>query len=193
MSEGLHLYFNNFLPFNDTNYFAMKIQHLLVGALVFMLSTPMMGQDKSERKSPPATASGTIGAANISINYSQPSMKGREVFGGLVPYEKIWRTGANEATTIETDKEIGVNGGVLPAGKYALFTIPGEKEWTIIFNSETEQWGSYNYDDSKDALRVKAKAGANEATEKMTFTIDEEKSMIFLDWAETRVVMMIKG
>ena len=171
----------------------MKIQHLLVGALALMLSTPMMGQDKSERKSPPATANGTIGAATISISYSQPSVRGREVFGGLVPYEKIWRTGANEATTLETDKEIGVNGEVLPAGKYALFTIPGEKEWTIIFNSETEQWGAYNYDESKDVLRVKAKAGANEATEKMTFTIDEEKGMIFLDWAETRVAMRIKA
>ena len=171
----------------------MKIQHLLVGALALLLSSPMTGQDKSERKSPPATATGTIGAATITINYSQPSMNGREIFGGLVPFEKIWRTGANEATTLETNKEIGVNGKMLPAGKYAVFTIPGEKEWTIIFNSETEQWGAYNYDESKDVLRVKAKAGPNDATEKMTFTVDEENALIYLDWAETRVVMQIKA
>lgn len=171
----------------------MKIQHLLVAALALVLSSPLAGQDKSERKSPPATASGTIGEASITINYSQPSMRGREIFGGLVPYEKIWRTGANEATTFETDKEIGVNGKMLPAGKYAVFTIPGEKEWTIIFNSDTEQWGAYKYDESKDVLRVKAKSATNESTEQMTFTVDEEKGMIFLDWAETRVVMQIKA
>lgn len=171
----------------------MKLQHFLVGALALMLSTPMMSQDKGERKSPPATATGTIGEATITINYGQPSMRGRDIFGGLVPYEKIWRTGANEATTLETNKEIGVNGKVLPAGKYAVFSIPGEKEWTIIFNSETEQWGAYNYDESKDVLRVKAKAGPHESTEKMTFTVDEEKGMIYLDWAETRIAMQIKG
>ncbi len=171
----------------------MKIQHFLVGVMVLMLSTPLMSQDKTERKSPPATASGTIGEATITINYAQPSMRGREIFGGLVPYEKIWRTGANEATTLETNKEIGVNGNILPAGKYAIFTIPGEKEWTIIFNSDIDQWGAYKYDESKDILRVKAKSGTHETTEKMTFTVDEEKGMILLDWAEIRVVMQIKA
>ena len=171
----------------------MKLQYLLVGLLAIVLSSPAMAQmDKSERKSPPATATATIGEATITIKYSQPSMRGRDIFGGLVPYEKIWRTGANEATTIETDKEIGVNGKVLPAGKYALFTIPGEKEWTIIFNSQTEQWGAYNYDETKDVLRVKAKSSSHEETEKMTFSIDE-KGMIHLDWAETRVTLQIKA
>lgn len=172
----------------------MKLQHLFVGALALFLSSPVMGQmDGEERKSPAATATGKIGAATITINYSQPSMNGRDVFGGLVPYEKLWRTGANEATTIETDKEIGVNGEVLPAGKYSIFTIPGEKEWTIVFNSNAKQWGAYDYDKTKDVLRVKAKASTNESTEKMTFTIDEKKGMILLDWAETRVNLMIKA
>lgn len=171
----------------------MKIQHLLVGALAVFMSLPATAQsDKGERKSPPATATGSIGEATITISYGQPSMNDREIFGDLVPYEKIWRTGANEATTFETDKEIGINGKVLPAGKYALFTIPGEKEWTIIFNSVTEQWGAYNYDDSKDVLRVKAKAGPHESTEKLTFSVDEN-GYIFIDWAETRVTLMIKA
>lgn len=170
----------------------MKLQHLFVGALALLISGSMMAQDSMERKSPSSTTTGKIGAATITINYSQPATNGREIFGGLVPYEKIWRTGANEATTFETDKEIGVNGEMLPAGKYAVFTIPGEKEWTIIFNSETEQWGAYNYDAANDVLRVTTKAAKVSMTEKMTFSIDEE-GIIYLDWAETRIPLMIKA
>ncbi len=171
----------------------MKLQQLIIGAFALLISGPMIAQmDKGERKSPPASETATVGSATITIKYSQPSMKGREIYGGLVPYEKIWRTGANEATTFETDKEIGVNGKMLPAGKYALFTIPGEKEWTIIFNSQSEQWGAYNYDESKDVLRVKAKTSETKSTEKLTFSI-EESGMIYIDWAETRVTLMIKA
>lgn len=170
----------------------MKIQQLLIGLVSLLMITPAAAQDKSERKSPPATVTEQIGEATITIDYSQPSMRGREIFGGLVPFEKIWRTGANEATTFETDKEIGVNGEMLPAGKYALFTIPGEKEWVLIFNSVSEQWGAYNYDESKDVLRVKAKAKQHEETEQMTISIEEE-GLIHLDWAETRVTLNIKA
>ena len=170
----------------------MKLQHLLVGAFVLLLSVPATAQmDKSERKSPPAETKVQIGEATIVINYSQPSMKGREIYGDLVPFGKVWRTGANEATTFETDKEIGVNGKMLPAGKYALFTIPGEKEWTVIFNSVHKQWGAYDYDQSKDVLRIEVKSAKIEATEKMTFS--SEKGMIYLDWAETRIALQIKG
>ena len=78
------------------------------------------------------------------------------IWGDLVPYGKVWRTGANEATTFETDKDIMIKEQKLPAGKYALFTIPGETEWTWIFNSVWDQWGAYKYDESKDVLRVKS-------------------------------------
>jgi hypothetical protein len=116
--------------------------------------------DKASRPSPPATASGKIDGANITINYSSPSVKGRNVWdpsGSLAPYGKVWRAGANEATTFETDKEIKVEGKTLPAGKYGFFAIPGEKEWTVIFNKTANQWGAFKYDQAQDQLRVMAK------------------------------------
>ena len=98
-------------------------------------------EDKSKRPSPPAVAKGTIKGSMITIDYSSPSVKGRNVFGGLEPYGQVWRAGANEATIFTTSKDIEVEGKKLPAGKYSLFMTPGEKEWTVYFNSQTGQWG----------------------------------------------------
>ena len=103
--------------------------------------------------SPPATATGKIGAATVTIVYSQPSARGRKIMGGLVPYGEVWRTGANEATTIEFDKPVKIEGKDLAAGKYALFTIPGENEWTIIINKDVKQWGAFKYKQEDDILR----------------------------------------
>ena len=147
--------------------------------------------DKAARPSPPAVAIDTIHGAAIRIAYSAPSVKGRTVWGDLVPYGKVWRTGANEATTFETDKEIKINGEKLPAGKYALFTIPGESEWTFIFNSEWDQWGAFKYDQSKDLLRVKAKPEKSSAfTEKMKFEIKDK--MVALSWENLKAGFEIK-
>src|SRR6188768_4545868 len=117
----------------------ISIFFLALTAVVANLSA----QDKPA--SPQATATGKIGAANVKIVYCQPSARGRKIMGGLVPYGEVWRTGANEATTIEFDKPVKIEGKDLPAGKYALFTIPNEKEWTIIFNKDVKQWGAFNY------------------------------------------------
>ena len=119
-------------------------------------------QDKASRPSPPDSVTGKVGDATITINYSSPSVKGRQIWGGLVPYGKVWRAGANEATIFTTDKPIQVEGKTLPAGRYSLFATPGENEWTFIFNSETGQWGikrtgEANRDPAKDVLSVKAK------------------------------------
>ena len=122
-----------------------------------IISTATFSQaDKSTRPSPPMEIKDTLWGAQVSINYSAPSVKGRTIWGDLVPYGKVWRTGANEATTFETDKDIMIQGKKLPAGKYALFTIPGETEWTWIFNSVWDQWGAYKYDETKDILRIKS-------------------------------------
>jgi hypothetical protein len=119
------------------------------------LSTSAQGQeDKSKRPSPPAEIRGTVDSTDIAVYYSSPAVKGRLIWGELVPYGKVWRTGANEATVFETSKELKINGNTLAAGKYGLFTIPGEKEWTIIFNSVWDQWGAFKYDNSKDVLRI---------------------------------------
>jgi len=106
------------------------------------------------KPSPAATATGKIGATDVTVNYSSPAVKGRTIWGGLEPYGKVWRAGANEATTVEFSKAVTVEGKALPAGKYGFFVIPNEKQWTIIFNKVPNQWGAYEYDEKQDALRV---------------------------------------
>jgi len=145
--------------------------------------------DKSKRPSPPAVAKETIASgAVVSIDYSQPSVKGRTIGKDLEPMEgKVWRTGANEATIFETSKAVRIQGKDLPAGKYALFTIPNGAEWTIIFSKTWQQWGAYDYKQADDALRVSAKATkADKFAEKMTFNIDKAGNVTLL-WGEHKV------
>jgi len=152
------------------------------------------GADKSKRPSPPATVTQTIGSgAVISIDYSQPSVKGRIIGETLEPKNGVvWRTGANEATVFETSKDVKINGQSLPAGKYGLFSISGKDEWTIIFNKTWKQWGAYDYEKSEDALRVKVKPGKAAAfAEKMTFTIDKN-GQVNLFWGDIQVGFEVK-
>jgi Protein of unknown function (DUF2911). len=165
----------------------MKISLLL---LISILSLQSFGQgDKSQRPSPPALAKETLkNGATISIDYSQPSVKGRTIGVDLEPLPgKVWRTGANEATVFETDKEIKVEGKTLAAGKYGLFTIVDGKEWTVIFNKTWDQWGAFDYKEADDALRVKVKADkAPSFTEKMTFQINKEGKISLL-WGDVEM------
>ncbi len=167
-----------------------RITLLLAG--IFILSSLSFAQGKmADRPSPPATAEGMIGEAEITIKYSSPRAKDRTIYGELVPYGKIWRAGANEATTIAFSKDVMVEGKALAAGEYALFVIPEDNGvWTVIFNKETKQWGAYKYDQSKDALRVKAKTSETDYTENMTYMVDED-GMIHLDWADTRMSISV--
>ena len=142
--------------------------------------------------SPPATATGKIGAATVTIVYSQPSARGRKIMGGLVPYGEVWRTGANEATTIEFDKPVKIEGKDLAAGKYALFTIPGENEWTIIINKDVKQWGAFKYKQEDDILRVPVKPAKTPAPVE-TFNIAVGKDDIQLKWENTAVAFKVKG
>lgn len=148
-------------------------------------------QDKSKRVSPPAKVTQTISSGTIvSIDYSRPSIKGRSL-AELTPAGKVWRTGANEATVFEVNKDVSVEGKNLPAGKYSIYTIPGGKEWTIIFNKAWNQWGTV-YKDSEDALRVNVKPDkAEKFTEMMTFDIDKNGE-ISLIWADTEVEFKVK-
>lgn len=142
--------------------------------------------------SPAATANGKIGDANITINYSSPSVKGRKIFGGLEPYDKVWRAGANQATTFETDKSITVEGKTLPAGKYAFFVIPKENaDWTVIFNKTHNQWGAFKYDQAQDALRVDVKPRKAAAlNERLAYAV--ENNGIVLRWENVEVPVAIK-
>jgi hypothetical protein len=170
---------------------------LSIGALLLTsttLSAQEKKEDKSKRPSPPAKVSETIkSGATISIDYSQPSVKGRTIGKDLEPKDgAVWRTGANEATIFETDKAVTINGKALPAGKYSLFSIAGAGEWTIIFNKTWNQWGAYDYKQADDILRVKAKATkAASFAEKMTFTIDKNGNVSLL-WGDHQVNFMVK-
>ncbi|MGV3545715.1 MAG: DUF2911 domain-containing protein [Pedobacter sp.] len=112
---------------------------------------------KMPQASTTQTVSQAFGLGKIDLTYARPSMKGRKIFGALEPFDKVWRTGANSATVIKFSDAVKVEGKDLPAGEYALFTIPGKTEWTIIFNKGTKEWGSYTYSEANDVLRVKVK------------------------------------
>ncbi len=136
--------------------------------------------DKSQRPSPPASTTANINGINVTIDYSAPAVKGRSVWGDLVPYGKVDRTGANEATVFSVDKNVLINGEPLAAGQYALFTIPTETDWTLIFNKEAEQWGAYDYKESEDALRVTITPQmVDEFKERLEFKVMENGSVIY--------------
>jgi hypothetical protein len=146
--------------------------------------------------SPRDSVSGKIGAATVSINYGAPSVKGRKIFGALVPYDKIWRTGANEATVFITDKDIMVEGKKLPAGRYTFFATPGEKEWKIIFNSNAKpgMWGitqnGANDDPEKDVLVATVTPKPTAFTERLKYVITNKG--FELVWENLSIPVAIK-
>lgn len=143
-----------------------------------------------------ASVKQTIGLNDVTITYSRPGVKGRKIWGTLVPYGSVWRTGANSATTIQFSEDVLVEGQPLAAGTYSLHTIPGEKEWTIIFNKEAAQWGSYSYDAAKDAVRVKVTPLAGMPQEWMQFRFDDpalDSGRVVLAWENLQVPFSIKN
>ena len=170
------------------------MKSIVLFALVFATLTASGQADKSTRPSPPALAKQKIeSGATVSVDYSQPAVKGRTVGKDLEPMEgKVWRTGANEATVFEVDKDVKVEGKALPAGKYGLFTIMNGDEWTIIFNKTWSQWGAFNYKEADDFLRVKVKGGkAKKFAERMNFEIEKDGDVI-LTWADKEVEFKVK-
>jgi hypothetical protein len=164
-------------------------------AAVAVLAGASSAQLKLPRPSQKAQVMQTVGLTDVTITYSRPGVKGRVIWGGLVPYDKVWRTGANEATTIVFSTDVKVNGQPLPAGTYSLHTIPTQDEWTVIFNTQADQWGSYAYNDSTDALRLQVKPQPHEFTEWMQFSLPEiavETATVALDWEKLRVPFEIQ-
>jgi hypothetical protein len=152
----------------------------------FFHLTTLAQQDKSKRASPPSLISKTLkSGTTVSIDYSRPSLKGRSLTE-LAPAGKVWRTGANEATIFEISKDIKIAGRELAAGKYSLYSIPGEKEWTIIFNKTWKNWGTV-YKENDDALRIQVKPGkAKQSTEMMSFEITDNGKVSLL-WGDTQI------
>jgi hypothetical protein len=159
--------------------------------LFIALSTVTFVNAQNKPASPAASATGKINGATISINYSSPSVKGRVIWGELVPFNKIWRAGANAATTIETDKDLTIEGSKLPAGKYAFFVIPNEKECVLIFNKVAKQSGTYDYNQKEDQLRVTVKQKASDTiVESLVYTIN--KNSIVLSWEKWNIPFSVK-
>lgn len=167
---------------------------ILLSLVSLQVRSQATSEDKSKRPSPPATVSQKINSgATISIDYSQPSVKGRTIGKDLEPMEgQVWRTGANEATVFQTDKDVMIDGVKLPAGKYGLFTIFQGNEVTFIFNKTWQQWGAFKYKQEDDQLRVKSELQkANDVSEKMTFSIDSD-GKVSLAWGDRRASFTVK-
>lgn len=172
-----------------TKTFFLKVIVLFV---LILSSAVHADENPANRASPPTTASGNVGDATLTINYGSPSVRGRKIWGELVPYEQIWRAGANEATTFETDKDIKIEGKTLPAGKYAFFAIPEKKKWTLIFNKSSDQWGAYKYEEKDDALRVKVSAKKIDALqEKLAYEIHQDGFV--LKWEKIEVPVKVEA
>ena len=168
----------------------------LVVVLITFLITPLLAQPELPQLSPGATAYQKVGTTDVTIKYFRPAVKGREVWGELVPFGKVWRTGANNATTIEFSTDVKLEGKDVKAGKYGLFTIPDENEWTLILNSNPDQWGAYNYEESKDVLRVTLKPEKNHFHERMLFQFEfvtPNTSLVKLAWGDVKVPFKIEA
>jgi hypothetical protein len=168
-------------------FFAVILAIIAAGIAAYAQQSPA---------SPPGTATFTFAdGKTITITYSRPSMKGRKIFGGLVPYGQVWRTGANAATTMKTDVNLTIGNASVPAGTYTLYSIPEEKKWTLIINKQTGQWGT-NYDEKQDLARVEMKASKNASpTEQFTIGFDQTgttSAVLKLDWADTIAKVDVK-
>jgi len=171
----------------------LAIALLASGLMISMHEASAQNEDKSKRPSPPAKAAAKLkSGATITIDYSQPSVKGRTIGKDLEPMEgQVWRTGANEATVFATDKDIMVKGEKLPAGKYGLFSIFNGDDVTIIFNKTWQQWGAFKYKAEDDALRIKTKAtAAAPAAEKLVFTVSANE--VSFVWGVKKVEFPVK-
>ena len=146
--------------------------------------------------SPACTLKQHVGLTDIEIDYSRPGVKGRDIYGGMIPYDKVWRTGANQATKIVFSTPVKLNGSEIPAGTYALMTIPGKDEWTIVINKGSEQWGAYKYDQKDDVVRFKATPHKLDH-EVETFTIEfadikDDSASLNLSWDKTVVPVKLE-
>ncbi len=160
----------------------MKRSLIVLSCLLTMI---FFAPASAQPKSPFVTTEGTIDGVLVHVEYSAPSARGRKMLGGILPYGTVWRAGANKATVFEINKPIKVEGQALAAGKYELFAIPGETEWTIIFQVFKGQWGT-DYAEANDHLRVKVKPGKSAAFVE-TFVIAVDKDKVTLQWENTAV------
>lgn len=150
-----------------------KVMSVALGLCIVLTAVTAVRAESEKRASPHEKVSAVIGGKKVTIDYGRPSKKGRVIFGELVPLKEVWRTGADEATTLTTDGDLTIGGLKVPKGTYALFTIPAEKEWTLVINKVSKQWGAFKYDQKQDLGRVPMKVAESPAPVEM-FTIAVE-------------------
>ncbi|MCL1908953.1 MAG: DUF2911 domain-containing protein [Holophagaceae bacterium] len=147
------------------------------------------------QRSPKASVSQVVGICTVTIEYHRPGIRNRPIWGELVPFGEVWRTGANEATTISFSHAVKIAGKPVPAGKYALFTIPGRDRWTIILNKRHHQIGTFEYDPSEDLLRFDVRPIATSFSEYLTFEIypaSDASAYVDLDWEKLRIYFLVE-
>jgi hypothetical protein len=166
------------------------------GLLALCLAATASAQQLNlPRPSPNASVTQTVGITEVALHYSRPGVKGRQIWGGLVPYGEVWRTGANENTTIKFSTPVKVEGHELPAGLYGLQTIPTETEWTVIFSKDADQWGAFTYKPEHDALRIQVKPEPAELRERMGFDFEDvtdTSAEVVLHWEKLAVGFTIE-
>jgi hypothetical protein len=151
----------------------MKATAIALSIAAVSFAVAVHAEDKKkERASPHAEATATLAGKKITVSYGRPYMKGRAIFGGLVPWGAVWRTGADEATTFTTEADVVVGGLKVPKGEYSLFTIPTEKQWTLVLNKTAKQWGAFKYEEAQDLGRVPMTvASASKPVEQFTIEL----------------------
>lgn len=165
------------------------------GLMILAAGSALAQQVDLPRPSPKATVSQTVGVTEMSISYSRPGVKGRKIWGGLVPYGEVWRTGANENTTITFSTPVKVGGKELPAGTYGLQTIPAEGDWTVILSKDAQLWGAFNYKPENDALRFRVKPQPAEHRERMAFDFEDvtdNSAQVVLHWEKLKVPFTVE-
>ncbi len=166
---------------------------------IVLLSNQGFAQNNNNqvRISPKAAVIQTVGFTDVRIDYSRPGVKGREIWGGLVPYNKVWRAGANEATKITFSADVKINGKTLKAGSYGFFTIPTKDKWTIIFNKVADQWGAFEYNEAEDALRLEVSPEKDDGCwqEWLAYTVtktSDNTAVVRLEWEKLKIPFTIE-
>lgn len=175
----------------------MKLKTSIVLSILLSLTAlSVHAEIRLPQASPAASVKAAIGVTDVTIDYHRPGVKGRKVWGALVPNGEVWRLGANEATTITLSTPVRIEGHEVPAGKYALFAVPGPDAWTLILNKQAEQWGAYSYKKDQDLLRFEVKPQTGSFTEWMTFHITPDganAATVEMAWENLRVPFRIEA
>jgi hypothetical protein len=178
--------------------FLKRLLIIIVALVAVGFAASILIRTQTKKHSPEETAVFNAGDLTVTVNYSRPYKKGREIFGGLVPYGKVWRTGANEATTVEFNKEVSFGGTRVPAGTYTLWTIPGPTEWSVILNSKMYGWGvNFDTEASREPIADVATAkvvpeALPASVEQFTITVEGTPPALVLQWDLTRVAVPLQ-